>query len=468
LTIRGGGSPRSDRGVADLDQAHPLDAEWEQSDGATHGNGRGNGRPNGYGRANGNARSNGYPRADGGGGGHWGIVRFLAFILILASIVVVSLATVLRPLVSGAIVGWAADNPSALDIPFVADLVRENLGANLTTAPSNDATELEFVVQDGDTAKSIADRLASQGFLKDSRAFVFTAIERKLTDKLEQGTFILRRNMTPDELVTALLEVKDLAIDLSFREGLRLEQMVAKLETLPVTMDVSQFYQLAKHPTPKILADHPWLKLPKGASLEGFLAPATYHVLPDITPEQLIDKMLEAFYQQVGPERMNVPASRGMSFYEVVTLASLVEREAVVDSERPLIAGVYQNRLNGYKGVARILNADPTVTYATDTMALAQLPFEKWQEYFFWKVPPSPLASVQVDADLQGYQTYQVAGLIPGPISTPSLASIDAALNPNTATNYLYFVLIPGTKEHAFARTLKEHNANLRKYGYIP
>jgi cell division protein YceG involved in septum cleavage len=112
-----------------------------------------------------------------------------------------------------------------------------------------------------------------------------------------------------------------------------------------------------------------------------------------------------------------------------------------------------------------VLNADPTVTYATDTMALANTPFEQWKDYFFWKVPPN-LAQVHVDADLQGYQTYQVAGLIPGPISTPSLASIDAALSPNTSTGYLYFVLIPNTKEHAFARTLKEHNANLVKYGY--
>src|SRR5207244_1399173 len=192
---------------------------------------------------------------------------------------------------------------------------------------------------------------------------------------------------------TALLEVKDLAIDLSFREGLRLEQMVAKLETLPVTMDVSQFYQLAKHPTARILADHPWLKLPKGASLEGFLAPATYHVLPDITPEQLIDKMLEAFYQQVGPERMDVPASRGMSFYEVVTLASLVEREPVVDSERRLM---------------------------------------------------------------------------PRPICTPTAASIDAALHPNTKTGYLFFLAKhDGTNTHAFAKTKAEHDANLKKYGYL-
>jgi UPF0755 protein len=456
VTIRSGGSPRADHGRDD--QAHPLEAEWQPTDRA---NGRRNGRADGYGRSNGYARS-------GRGGGHWGLLRFFVFILVLAAVVVVSLATVLRPVLAGAVVGWAADNPSALDIPFVADLVREDLGANLTTAPTNDPTEVDFVVQDGDTARSIADRLASQGFLNDPRAFVFTAIERNLTDKLEQGTFILRKNMTPDELVTALLEVKDLAIDLSFREGLRLEQLVAKLETLPVTMDVNQFYELAKHPTAKILADHPWLKLPKGASLEGFLAPATYHVLPDITPEQLIDKMLEAFYQQVGPDRMDVPASRGMSFYQIVALASLVEREAVVDSERPLIAGVYQNRLNPRKWPTGLLQSDPTVFYAADTVNLADLGIARWDEYTFWKPPGGLLRDLQVPADLQGFQTYQNPGMFPGPICTPTAASIDAALHPNTKTGYLFFLAKhDGTNTHAFARTQAEHEANLRKYGYL-
>ncbi len=164
---------------------------------------------------------------------------------------------------------------------------------------------------------------------------------------------------------------------------------------------------------------------------------------------------------------MAVPEDRGLSFYEIVTLASIVEHEAIVDKERALIAGAYQNRLDGIKGVARILNADPTVTYAKDTIELEKLPFEQWQGYFFWKVPPSPLAEFDVPKALQGYQTYQTAGLIPGPISTPSLASIDAALEPDQADGYLYFVAIPDSQEHAFAKTLAEHNANLRKYGYL-
>jgi UPF0755 protein len=158
-----------------------------------------------------------------------------------------------------------------------------------------------------------------------------------------------------------------------------------------------------------------------------------------------------------------------MTFYQIVSLASIVEHEAALPEERPIIAGVYQNRLDGLHGVPRILNADPTVTYATDTMALEDLAFEKWQDYFFWMVPAGPLADVQVDPALQGFQTYQVAGLIPGPISTPSLPSIEAALQPNQDKDYLYFVLIPDTSpgEHAFAKTLAKHEENLRKYGYI-
>jgi cell division protein YceG involved in septum cleavage len=199
-------------------------------------------------------------------------------------------------------------------------MVRDDLGTALTTAPSTDSTQVEFVVAEGDTATTIAGRLHDEGFLTDPRAFVFTAIERDLSSQLEAGTFILHRDMTPDQLVTALLQAKDLAIALPFREGLRLEQVVAKLETLPVTMDVSKFYDLVKHPTPAILAAHPWLHLPKGASLEGFLASGTYSVLPDITPEELVNKMLDAFYEQVGADRMNVPNARGMSF-TIVTLA---------------------------------------------------------------------------------------------------------------------------------------------------
>ncbi|HTK44315.1 MAG TPA: endolytic transglycosylase MltG [Patescibacteria group bacterium] len=408
-----------------------------------------------------------------------GIVRFLLFAGVLAGLVLIVLLTALRPVLRAGVVGWAWDNPGTImRFPFVSDLVREDLGAALTTPGTGEATDSVFTVNPGDTIYTMAPRLAQEGYITNNRAFLFAALDNGLADKLAAGTFVLRKNMTPVEVADALMTARVTVTteDITFREGLRIEQMTALLQTKQVGFDPKDFYDLAKHPTAALLADYDWLKLPKGASLEGFLYPDTYQVVTRsdggptkvTTAEALVRMLLDRFAQVVGEERMNVPATRHMTFYQIVTLASIVEHEAAVDQERALIAGVYQNRLNGLHGVARVLNADPTVTYATDTMALAKLPFEQWQEYFFWKVPPSPLAQVNVDADLQGYQTYQVAGLIPGPISTPSLASIDAALKPNTAAGYLYFVLIPDTKQHAFAKTLKEHNANLRKYGYLP
>lgn len=448
MTIRSGVPPRGDGGPPS-DQAHPLaEAEWAQ---AEQGPRRGRRRL---------ARGR-------NGGGLPGLLRFLLFALVMASVVLLALLTFLRPVLAGAVVNWAYDSPSALSLPFVKELVKEDLGPKLTTAPSSDATNVEFVVNKGESAAQIAVRLADGGFLQDPRAFVFTVIDRNLADKLESGTFVLRKNMTPDQLVTALLQVADLAIDLSFREGLRLEQVVAKLETLPVTMDVGQFYQLVKHPSASILAANPWLVLPKGASLEGYLAPATYHVLPDITPEQLIDKMLETFYTQVGPERMQVAKSRGLTFYQVLTLASLVEHEAILDAERPYIAGVYQNRLNPARWPTGLLQADPTVIYGHDTLALAAMPITQWTQYVFW-APFEGLSAAKFPANLQGFQSYQTKGLPPGPISTPSVGSIDAALTPNTASGYLFFLAKhDGTDGHAFAKTQAEHEKNLRKYGYI-
>ena len=238
----------------------------------------------------------------------------------------------------------------------------------MTEPASSDAAQVEFTVVDGDSAALIAGRLQDQGFLRDARAFVFISTEQDLANKLEAGTYILRKNMTPDQIVTALLVSKDVAVSIGLREGLRLEQITAKLQTLPLTMDVKAFYDEVKKPPKSLLDDYPWLELPKGATLEGFLAPATYRVLPDMTPDELIRRMLDRFQEAVGPDRLKVPKDRGLTFYQVLTLASIVEREAVLDEERPLIAGVYENRLDN---APFILNADPTVLYANDTIELA-------------------------------------------------------------------------------------------------
>jgi UPF0755 protein len=426
------------------------------------------------GRNGGGANGGGY-----NGGYNWdrrprrgipGVVKFLVFALVLGGLVIVVLLTALRPLVRDTVVRWAGDNPAALGIGFVKDMVEEDRGDRLTKPASPDTTQVPFVVNQGESAATIAARLEQNGFLTDSRAFIFIATERDLASQLNAGTFILRRSMTPDQVVTALLSPEQIHyIDISLRTGLRLEQITAKLETIDgLTMDPADFYELAKHPTPALLADYPWLKevLPEGASLEGFLWPATYRVLPDTTAEELVRDMLDGFHDAVG-DMLDVPAARGRSFYEILVLASMVEREAVVDDERPLIAGVFENRLHKLKGIAPVLASDPTVFYAVDTLALDELGVAQWKTYAFWNVPKTPLREIQLPAELLGYQTYTQAGLPPGPICTPTVASIRAALEPDTKSGYLFFLAKKdGSNTHAFAKTAKEHEQNRKKYGY--
>jgi UPF0755 protein len=409
-----------------------------------------------------------------------GLLKFVLFAGILAIVVGVAALTALRPVVRAAVVGWAWDNPSSFNLPFVAEFIREDLGEALDEPAGTDPADVVFEVLPGETPTTLAPRLHDAGFVLSERAFLFTAFQEKLAGDLQAGLFILRRDMTPAEVATALVESRVVvtSVDVTFRESLRLEQMTALIQTVDSAVDPQAFYDLVTHPTPELLADYPWLATtgrPEGASLEGYLYPATYTLVTaanggpfEVTDaEALVRKMLDRFHDAVGDVRLAVPEERGLSLYQVLALASIVEREAVIDEERPLIAGVYQNRLDGLAEANTILNADPTVTYAVDTMNLRALAFPEWQNYFFWKTPEGGLANVTVSEDLTGYQTYLVRGLIPGPICTPTVASIDAALAPDTASGYLYFLAIPdGDGAHVFAKTLEEHNANKRLHGY--
>jgi UPF0755 protein len=461
MTIRSGGHPREPR------QNRTPHARPYQPDAYADADYADDYRTDPYGR-----RSGRNGRRGGGGGGLLGIIKFLAFTLVLAAVVLGVGLTVLRPVVNSAVVGWAADNPSALNLPFVAEIVRDDLGDDLTEPASSDPAQVPFVVESGDTASTIGARLQEDGLLRDQRAFVYLAHERDLTGSLRAGDYLLRRNQTPDEMVSALLTppaIPVVAIDL--RPGLRLEQITAKLQTVEgLEMDVAEFYELAKDPPAELLDEYPWLEraladAPEGASLEGFLWPGAYRVLPDTTADEFVRLLLDGFAVNVG-DRMTVPEQRGLTFYEVLTLASIVQKEAALDEERPIIAGVYQNRVDGLIDT-RLLNADPTVIYGVDTLALDALPFEDWQRYSFWNIPEEPLASYEFPEGLVGFNTYTQPGLPPGPIATPTLASIDAALAPNTEDEYLYFVAIPdGGGAHAFAKTYAEHQENLEKYDY--
>ena len=417
-------------------------------------------------------RNRGGGKGGRGGSGLAGFLKFLVFALVLAAVVLAIGLTVLRPVVGSAVMSIAEDNPAALQLPFVKDIVAENLGTALTKPVSTEPTQVEFLVEPGDTAKTIALRLQEEDLIGDSRAFVYLAVVRDLTGKLQQGTFVLRKNMTPDQLVSALLAPPDVKyVDVGLRTGLRLEQITAKLASLPeLNMDASEFYDIAKSPPAELLADYPWLKTilddaPKGASLEGFLWPAMYRVLPDTTPEELVRLMLDAYAKNVGPERMDVPKERGMTFYQIVSLASIVEKEAQLQEEMPLIAGVYANRLDPKKWPLGLLQSDPTIFYIHDTLELAKMPVAEWPSYVFWNTIKGGLTNETLPTELAPYNTYTSKGLPPGPIDTPTITAIDAALEPDTKDGYFYFLAKrDGSMTTAFAKTLKQHEANIKKY----
>lgn len=407
-----------------------------------------------------------------------GIVRFAIYAGLLAIVVLVLLSTALRPILRAGVVAWAWDNPSWIPrVAFVSELVREDLGPALDQPASGDSSEGAFTVLPNDTVLAIGPRLQQQGFVADQRTFIYLALTSDLQPKLQAGTFALRHNMTPGEVVVALVAAKiNLnSVNVTFREGIRIEQQTALLETITSGVDPKQYYELATHPPQELLNDYPWLAaagLPKGASLEGFLYPATYTLttassttaFPVTTAEALIRMELDKFYAEVGPSRVDVPPSRGMTFFQIVTLASIVQHETARDSEKPMIAGVYQNRLNRLNGFAPLLGSEPTVIYGVDTANLRNIPIEQWQGYYFWNNIPTLIKDVKLPSDLQGYQTFQVTGLIPGPISSPTVADIDAALNPDQSGGYLYFLATPNNGPTVFAHTLAEQNANIKKY----
>jgi UPF0755 protein len=196
--------------------------------------------------------------------------------------------------------------------------------------------------------------------------------------------------------------------------------------------------------------DHDFLAdRPEGVtSLEGFLFPDTYEFPSDATARDVIARMLDTFGQRFTPELREQARAQGLTVYQAVTLASIVEREAVLPEERPIIASVFLNRLRA----GMHLNADPTVQYALGYQG---------EGHGWWK-RPLLLEDLEVDSP---YNTYRHVGLPPGPICNPGLAALEAVVNP-ADTRYLYFVAndVAGDGSHVFAETLEEHNANIAKY----
>jgi len=313
---------------------------------------------------------------------------------------------------------------------------------DISKTASDDPTPVVFVVEPGDTAGDIALRLKRRDLIIDVELFSQLAKYEKADSKLEAGRYELRANMTMGEIIETLQHGRIEEIAVTIPEGWRAEQ-IAEMLVEEVGVDGDQFLDLVRGS----YFDREFLQgRPPEATLEGFLFPDTY-LLP-IQPAALdiIERMLADFDQRFTAEMRQAAVEQEMTIYQVVTLASIVEREAVVAEERSIIAGVFLNRLeDGMK-----LESCPTVQYALGYQEDA----DQW-----WKTPVMLEEFDQVDSP---YNTYLHRGLPPGPICNPGLASIQAVLE-SVESDYLYF-LAKGDGSHAFAKTFEEHLQNQQRY----
>lgn len=317
---------------------------------------------------------------------------------------------------------------------------------DLERPAGDDPTPIAFVIRPGQSVMEVAQDLQAAGLIRDAGLFRAYVRYRGLDREIEAGEYTLRKTMTIPEIAEALRSGRAAEWTVRIREGLRMEE-VAEAVAAQTHLSAQAFLDLARDGG-RWRGLFPFLvELPPGASLEGYLFPDTYRLARDATAEEMIRRMLENFGRKVPPEKQAAARARGLTLYQVVTLASIVEREAVLPQERPLIASVYLNRLaSGMK-----LDADPTVQYA--------LGYQPGQRTW-WKSPLT-LDDLQVDSP---YNTYRYPGLPPGPIANPGLASIEAVLNP-AQTDYLYFMADCEKRDgsHWFARTQEEHLRNFNR-----
>ena len=331
---------------------------------------------------------------------------------------------------------------------YLQTYLASNASALQQSAGKND-TPQQFTITQGATAAQIAQNLATANLINDPELFVNYVRFYGLDSQLEAGTFTLSAQSTPVEIAIALTDAKKQEESIRFVEGWRLEEMGDYLrQNQPAQVDPEQFLLIAGRKQAFDLSPYPFLAtLPSNASLEGYLFPDTYRLEQTATATDLIHKMLLNFDARVTPEIRQQIGQQGLTLREAVALASIVEREAVVEAERPQIARVFLNRLE--QGIK--LDADPTIQYA-----LGQQSDGNW-----WK---SPLWLVDLELD-SPYNSYLYKGLPPSPIANPGLASIQAVSAPANSS-YLFFVAdcnpeAPGS--HLFSLTYEEHVANVAK-----
>jgi UPF0755 protein len=358
------------------------------------------------------------------------------FILIVI-IGVVAAFLLVRP-IAGDLIVQAADEHDALLRQSVVRAVIAPSVAPLLDAPADpNGKPVDFTVRRGATASRIAADLHGAGLIKSELAFKFALYESGAENALQTGTYKVSASLSPRDIATLFQKAPGDQVALRIIEGWRLTEIAAAVNKALPNIAAADFAAAAVVGSRNnfVLSG-----LDATASLEGFLFPDTYFLRPDTTADQIITNLLDDFETRAGAMLRAAAAERQVTIYDVVKLASIVEREARDRKESPTIAGVYQHRLDlGMK-----LDADPTIQYAKGD----------WGE----------LSADDLKLE-SAYNTYLNSGLPPTPIANPGLAALQAAAKPE-ATDYLFFVAKgDGTGDHAFAKTIEEQEANRIKYG---
>ena len=392
--------------------------------------------------------------------------------IVLATLVTVLLVgvVIVPPLANTFFRSLAEANPDLMRVGFISDSVASVMDRRPDAPAGTDSTEVDFVIESGESSSDITQDLVNRGLVTDRLAFTYVLVTDGGLGKLLSGTHVLNRTMSPREVANALQGQPTVVGDqvpVALREGLRLEQVVAYLQTLPLNnFDPEQFYTLATDPPASVKQQFSWLSvIPAGNSVEGFLGAGLFNVPANTDAQGMLTILLQRWQDSPAFGVMQQAQAQNKDFYKVVILASIVEREAIHDSDKPLVAGVYQNRLDGLGGI-KTLNSDPILIYAKDTMNLRDLHVTEWPNYVFWTYDGlGAAASFEVDPDLASFQVWQSRGLPDWPIDTPGVVSLEAALSPDTQDGYLYFLgKNDGSGDLVFARTYEEHLHNIELY----
>jgi len=304
----------------------------------------------------------------------------------------------------------------------------------LTPAGKFIEKEVTVKIPHGSTLNSIADRLYEEGVIRKIDDFVFTAKLFQYSDKLKAGKYTFTLGLSNYRILKTLVEGRVSGEKIVIPEGFTTRQICSLLKQ-KIEIDSAKFMNLVHDENfiKKFNLDE--------ASLEGYLYPNTYMFHWGISAEEIIKKLVSEFFRNFNDSLRQIAANKSWSLHDVVTLASVIEGEAMLDSERTIISAVYHNRLQ--RGM--LLQADPTIQYI---------------------IPNGPRRLLKKDLEIDSpYNTYKYSGLPPGPVNNPGIKSIIAAIEP-ASVPYIYFVA-RGDGGHTFSRTMSEHIKAKKKFDQI-